>query len=116
MHFVDCYNKNIYLKDELIGYINGDGHMYVYHKPIGFLHERGDVVINGQKAGYISSNGEIYFRGSIKGYLGPGSDLIFEELLGHASISTTEIYTRVDTKQKKKILNKYNYRNKLFSK
>lgn len=36
-----------------------------------------------------------------------------QELLGHSSISTTEIYTEVTAGRKKDILNKYNYRNKM---
>lgn len=42
-----------------------------------------------------------------------GDSRTLQELLRHASISTTEIYTHIDTKQKKKILNRYNYRNKI---
>lgn len=43
-----------------------------------------------------------------------GSDIrTVQELLGHSSISTTEIYTYVDTKRKKYVLSKYNYRNKI---
>lgn len=36
-----------------------------------------------------------------------------QELLGHSSISTTEIYTEVTAGRKKDVLNKYNYRNKM---
>ena len=36
-----------------------------------------------------------------------------QEILGHSSVATTEIYTEVTTKRKKQVLNKYNYRNKL---
>ena len=43
-----------------------------------------------------------------------GADLrSVQEILGHSSVTVTEIYTEVSATRKKQVLNRYNYRNKL---
>lgn len=46
--------------------------------------------------------------------LSNGADLrSVQEILGHASVSTTQIYTEISSQRKIHVLKKFNYRNKL---
>ncbi len=67
------------------------------------------------KTGINSNSTPHYLRHTFAtNLLSNGADLrSVQEILGHSSVATTEIYTEVTTKRKKQVLNKYNYRNKL---
>ena len=99
--------KNISKSDKL--FINRYGEQLSIH---GIEHIYGQIK---EGAGIMGHSTPHYLRHTFAtNILSNGADLrSVQELLGHASVATTEIYTEVSAKRKIEVLDKYNYRNSL---
>ncbi len=62
MLFIECFNKNVLIGDEIVGYVNRDGVIYISNKRFAILKEDGEIYIEKFKAGYISDGGDIYLN------------------------------------------------------
>lgn len=94
-----------------------DTHLFVnrYGKPIT-IHGIEDIYKKYIKKAQINiKSTPHYLRHTFAtNLLANGADLrSVQEILGHASVATTQIYTEVTTTRKKQVLRKFNYRNKL---
>lgn len=46
MLFLECYNKNVYIGDELVGYISHNGVIYINSRRFATLTEEGEIYIS----------------------------------------------------------------------
>lgn len=95
----------------------GDNHLFVnrYGNQIS-IHGIEDIYKKYAKKAHINEKSTPhYLRHTFAtNLLANGADLrSVQEILGHASVATTQIYTEVTTNRKKQVLKKFNYRNKL---
>lgn len=77
MIFIDCYRKNVYIDDNLVGYVNDEGIIYISNKKMMELTEDGDLYMNSECVGYIDDGGDIYIREKLVGNVTPNNDLKF---------------------------------------
>ena len=96
--------------------VNGD-HLFVnrYNNPISIRGIEDIYKKYVKKAQINAKSTPHYLRHTFAtNLLANGADLrSVQEILGHASVATTQIYTEVTTNRKKQVLKKYNYRNKI---
>lgn len=94
-----------------------DKHLFVnrYGQPLS-IHGIEDIYKKYTKKAQINTKSTPhYLRHTFAtNLLANGADLrSVQEILGHASVATTQIYTEVTTARKKQVLRKFNYRNKI---
>ena len=78
MLFIECFGKNVYIDDELVGYISPDsGDMYAQGHKFGSLTPEGDIYLQGEWVGYIEDNLDIYINEEVAGYVTSRNDIKF---------------------------------------
>lgn len=82
MNFVYCYGRNVYIDDELVGYItkdqDGAGVIYISGHLFCRVSDDGVFTINGEKVGYIDDDEDIYLHDKWVGEVTPQYDLKFD--------------------------------------
>jgi len=76
MIFIECYGKNVYIDEELVGYISPDGDFFAKGHKFGAMSAEGDIYLQGEYVGYIEDN-DIIINGEPGGYVNERNDLVF---------------------------------------
>ena len=77
MIFVECFGKNIYVDDELVGYILPSGDFFANGYKFGSMSDQGEVYLQGEYVGFIDENYDIIINGRPGGYVNDHKDLVF---------------------------------------
>ncbi|MCD8209497.1 MAG: hypothetical protein LUC31_01615 [Coprobacillus sp.] len=75
MVIVESYGKNIYLKDQLVGYIARDG-LYIMGKKFADITDDGIISISGKEVGEVNDDSDIVINNKPIGYIDNESNFI----------------------------------------
>ena len=80
MIYIDCFNKNVYIGEEPVGYVNRNGIIYINSRRFAELTKDGEIYLEGTYlAGYIDEAGDIYLNDKKVGHLTENNDLYFSK-------------------------------------
>ena len=83
MLIIDCYGRNIYIDNELVGYINrneliisgrkfaditDEGVISFGQKQLGYVDDDGSIIINDKEVGYIDGENNFVFYKSLANF------------------------------------------------
>ena len=83
MLIIDCYGRNIYIDNELVGYINrneliisgrkfaditDEGEISFGQKQLGYVDDDGSIIINDKEVGYIDGENNFVFYKSLANF------------------------------------------------
>lgn len=83
MLYISCYGKNVYVDDELVGYISPDGDFFASGHKFGSLSPEGDIYLQGEYVGYIEDNNELIIKDEPGGYVDDQNNLVFSSRALH---------------------------------
>lgn len=92
MLIIECFGKNVYIDDELVGYIAPSGDMYAAGRKFGSLSSEGDIYIQGEYVGYVDETYEIIIGGKPGGYVSDDKNIHFDSVALLNSNENSEDY------------------------
>ena len=80
MLIIDCFGHNIYIGDQLAGYIK-DNALFVSGHKFADITDDGIISNNdGREVGYIEEDGSIIIHGKEVGYINESNDFVFYKI------------------------------------
>ena len=76
MLIVDSFGRNIYIEDELVGYI-GRNVLYIKGKKFAEISDEGEISFPPKKIGYVDDDGSIIINGKEVGYIDGDNNFVF---------------------------------------
>ena len=76
MQIVECFGKNVFVGEQMIGYIDREG-IFINRQKFADITPDGEISYNQQKIGYVDEDGYIIVKGKEVGYIDVNNNFVF---------------------------------------